>query len=71
MGCVGNCECGFILGNLREWARWRKSWANTMFSIREFCELQTPIFMFDKDGAFVVMILEQVWLSNPYISNGC
>jgi len=30
------------------------------FSIREFCELQTPIFMFDKDGAFVVMKLEQV-----------
>ena len=29
-------------------------------SIREFCELQTPIFMFDKDGAFVVMKLEQV-----------
>jgi hypothetical protein len=29
-------------------------------SIREFCELPTPIFMFDKDGAFVVMRLEQV-----------
>ncbi|KAN0098609.1 cytidine deaminase [Hyaloscypha variabilis] len=28
--------------------------------IREFCELQTPIFMFDKDGAFVVMRLEQL-----------
>ncbi|KAH6670696.1 cytidine deaminase-like protein [Halenospora varia] len=28
--------------------------------IREFCELQTPIFMFDKDGAFVVMKLEQL-----------
>jgi cytidine deaminase len=28
-------------------------------SIREFCELQMPIFMFDKDGAFVVMKLEQ------------
>ena len=31
------------------------------FSIREFCELPTPIFMFDKDGAFVVMKLEQVY----------
>jgi hypothetical protein len=31
-------------------------------SIREFCELQTPIFMFDKDGAFVVMKLEQVFI---------
>ena len=31
-------------------------------SIREFCELSTPIFMFDKDGAFVVMKLEQVCL---------
>ena len=29
-------------------------------SIREFCELPTPVFMFDKDGAFVVMKLEQV-----------
>jgi cytidine deaminase len=32
-------------------------------SIREFCELPTPVFMFDKDGAFVVMKLEQVYLS--------
>ena len=32
----------------------------TVFSIREFCELRTPIFMFDKDGSFVVMRLEQV-----------
>jgi hypothetical protein len=29
-------------------------------SIREFCDLETPIFMFDKDGAFVVMKLGQV-----------
>ncbi|KUJ11009.1 cytidine deaminase [Mollisia scopiformis] len=28
--------------------------------IREFCELQTPIIMFDKDGNFVVMRLEQL-----------
>lgn len=28
--------------------------------IREFVELDTPIFMFDKDGAFVVMRLEQL-----------
>jgi hypothetical protein len=38
-------------------------WAGLTFliySIREFCDLQTPIFMFDKDGAFVVMKLEQV-----------
>jgi hypothetical protein len=49
-----------------------ESWANTLFSIREFCELQTPIFMFDKDGAFVVMRLEQVWLSSSVQrSNSC
>ena len=29
-------------------------------SIREFCEIDTPIFMFDKDGSYVVMRLEQV-----------
>jgi hypothetical protein len=29
-------------------------------SIREFCDLEMPIFMFDKDGAFVVMKLGQV-----------
>ena len=29
-------------------------------SIREFCELPTPVFMFDKNGDFVVMKLEQV-----------
>lgn len=35
--------------------------ADVMFqSIREFCALDTPIFMFDKDGAFVVMKLEEV-----------
>ncbi|KAH8674704.1 cytidine deaminase-like protein, partial [Tricladium varicosporioides] len=28
--------------------------------IREFCKLEMPIFMFDKDGAFVVMKLEQL-----------
>ncbi|EPE27111.1 Cytidine deaminase-like protein [Glarea lozoyensis ATCC 20868] len=28
--------------------------------IREFCDLKTPIFMFDKDGAFIVMRLEQL-----------
>jgi len=28
--------------------------------IREFCELDMPIFMFDKDAAFVVMKLEQL-----------
>lgn len=31
-----------------------------LYSIREFCNLQTPIIMFDKDGSFVVMKLEQV-----------
>lgn len=31
-----------------------------VFSIREFCELDMPIFMFDKDKNFVVMRLEQV-----------
>jgi len=28
--------------------------------IREFCELRMPIFMFDKDGDFVVMDLEKL-----------
>jgi hypothetical protein len=31
-------------------------------SIREFCEVDTPIFMFDKNGFFQVMKLEQVCL---------
>lgn len=35
------------------------------YSIREFVELDTPIFMFDKDGAFVVMRLEQVCRTPP------
>lgn len=29
-------------------------------SIREFTSLDTPIYMFDKDGEHVVMTLEQV-----------
>jgi cytidine deaminase len=29
-------------------------------SIREFCELDTPIIMFDKDGAFAVATLKEV-----------
>lgn len=29
-------------------------------SIREFCELDTPILMFDKDGAFAVATLKDV-----------
>jgi hypothetical protein len=29
-------------------------------SIREFCELGTPILMFDKDGAFAVATLKEV-----------
>ena len=33
---------------------------DNLISIREFCELDMPIFMFDKDAAFVVMKLEQV-----------
>ncbi|KAI9053906.1 hypothetical protein LZ554_002851 [Drepanopeziza brunnea f. sp. 'monogermtubi'] len=28
--------------------------------IREFCDLDTPILMFDKDGSYVVMRLEQL-----------
>jgi hypothetical protein len=39
-------------------------------SIREFCELDLPIFMFDKDGAFVVMRLEKVYTKSlPLISS--
>ena len=30
------------------------------FSIREFCDLKTPVFMWDKQGDYVVMTLEQV-----------
>lgn len=29
--------------------------------IREFADLGTPIFMYDKDGEYVVRTLEQVW----------
>lgn len=29
--------------------------------IREFADLDTPIFMYDKDGDYVVKTLEQVW----------
>lgn len=29
-------------------------------SIREFCELDLPIWLFDKDGSFQVVRLEQV-----------
>lgn len=31
-----------------------------VFSIREFCELDLPILLFDKDGSFQVVRLEQV-----------
>lgn len=30
------------------------------YSIREFCDLSTPIMMFDKDGNFSIMKLEEV-----------
>lgn len=54
----------------------RRPGANVVcdFSIREFCELDTPIFMFDKDGAFIVLKLEQVGntpSSNPPCINSC
>lgn len=41
-------------------------------SIREFCDLQMPILMFDKDENFVVLRLEEV--STPPVSrdfDGC
>ena len=31
-----------------------------MGSIREFCDLNMPIFMYDKDGSCVVRTLEEV-----------
>lgn len=31
-----------------------------VFSIREFCDLKTPIFMWDKNGDYVVKTLEEV-----------
>lgn len=31
-------------------------------SIREFCDLKMPLLMFDKDGNFVVLKLEEVSL---------
>jgi hypothetical protein len=43
------------------WRQWVGHIADyEAISIREFCELPTPIIMFDKDGAFVVMKLEKV-----------
>jgi hypothetical protein len=54
VGCEGRTRtfwCGFGIVDRADFL---------MYSIREFCDLQTPIFMFDKDGAFVVMKLEQV-----------
>jgi len=65
VGCVGSCEFSWILGR---WVRrqeelWGKDLGRRLIgesSIREFCELDMPIFMFDKDEAFVVMRLEQV-----------
>lgn len=34
--------------------------------IREFADLNTPIFMYDKDGEYVVRTLEQVWQKIMY-----
>ena len=31
-----------------------------IYSIRDFCHLETPKLMFDKDGSFVIMKLGQV-----------
>lgn len=40
--------------------RYVMNWANVWNSIREFCELSMPVLMFDKDGNFHVLRLEQV-----------
>ena len=46
-------SCGFCWRDIRKGA-------DGELSIREFCDLDTPIFMFDKNEAFVVLRLEQV-----------
>jgi hypothetical protein len=71
--CAGSCKssqyshiCGCGQGQGDGRRRWGKlaickgSGADEDDSIREFCELDTPIFMFDKDGNFAVMRLGQV-----------
>ena len=70
--CCALLESGGRVGLGETWMWWvgverrgeglmRGTWANrACCSIREFCDLDTPILMFDKDGAFVVMKLEQV-----------
>ena len=76
MACVGSCEFGCIPNPTKfsapagfslvykavlrkEKADWR------VVSIREFCDLQMPLLMFDKDGNFCVLRLEEVSLPGP------
>lgn len=40
--------------------RWELELTCGLLSIREFCEIDLPIWMFDKDGSFQVVRLEQV-----------
>ncbi len=40
-------------------------------SIREFCELDMPVWMFDKDGSFQVVRLEQVGCEESVTRCGC
>ena len=44
------------MAEVRDW----KGETDSCDSIREFCELSTPVYMFDKDGNFMVMKLEQL-----------
>ena len=55
MGCVDSCKLCFFF----RCGRRRSSFAD-LGSIREFCDVQTPIIMFDKDGNFAVAWLKEV-----------
>lgn len=60
MGCVGSCEFPPSI--------WRRlgpgvegvECADLRDSIKEFCEPTMPVYMFDKEGNFHVLTVEQV-----------
>lgn len=58
VGCVGSCE--FFLSS---WRGIRFFWgecADQRDSIKEFCEATMPVYMFDREGNFHVLTVEQV-----------
>lgn len=70
MGCVDSCKCSlfspsfsfpsslFLVAPL--FSPFPSNTDRQMDSIREFCPLDMPIFMFDKDGKYVVKTLEDL-----------